>query len=395
MTKSHIPVNPEILRWAREGLNLSRVEVARKMDKTKEDIAAWETGEYTPTYVQLERLASEIYKRPIALFFFPKPPDEEQIEEIFRTLPNQELERIPARIRLLIRYARVLQLNLEELFQDEVEPNPGILDDLHFSGKDNIEDLANQVRSYLNIDLVTQKGWNDVRTAFQRWRSSLETCGIFIFKESFKEPGGSESPYSGFCLYDREFPIIFINNNDAYTRQIFTMFHELAHLLMESSDIENRMGRSENFVTSENQSVEVLCNKFAGEFLVPSRDFKIRIDHDYSETNIDKLIEDMAHIYHVSRETILRKLVDYEILNPTVYNQYVKECSNQTTAQQSGGGNYYLTKIAYLGDRYLSTVFRNYSQSRISIEQVANYLDMKVKNVTTLEDKFLELRFSR
>ncbi len=390
---SHIPVNSEILRWAREGLNFSRVEVAKKMNKPEEHIVAWETGNSAPTYVQLEQLAS-VYHRPVALFFFPNPPDEESVEETFRTLPYQELESISPRIRLLIRKARILQINLAELFQGVIDPRRRILDDLQMDEMDNVEERANQVRSYLEIDLITQKSWNNVRTAFQRWRSSLESCGIFVFKDSFKEPGGSRSRYSGFCIYDQKFPIIFINNNDTYTRQVFTLFHELAHLLMKSSEIDIRMDEYERHETQDNKNIEVTCNKFAGEFLVPRRDFQNYLDRDLINSNIDDFIVEMARKYHVSREAVLRKLVDCEISNPNVYDRKVSQWSNQTGSQQSGGGNYYLTKIAYLGDRYISAVFWNYSQRRITIEQAADYLDMKVKNVTGLEDRFLKLRFS-
>ena len=44
------------------------------MKKKVSDIDAWERGEASPTYIQLEDLAYEIYRRPIALFFFPNVP---------------------------------------------------------------------------------------------------------------------------------------------------------------------------------------------------------------------------------------------------------------------------------------------------------------------------------
>ena len=40
----------------------------------------WELGERALTYVQLEKLADK-YKRPIAIFFFPEPPEEPNIAE--------------------------------------------------------------------------------------------------------------------------------------------------------------------------------------------------------------------------------------------------------------------------------------------------------------------------
>ena len=75
-----IPVNPEVLRWARETAGFDIDDVVEKIKRkrvTPVTIKSWEKGTTSPTYAQLERLAYEIYKRPLALFFFPKPPQEE------------------------------------------------------------------------------------------------------------------------------------------------------------------------------------------------------------------------------------------------------------------------------------------------------------------------------
>lgn len=74
---SGMAVNQEILRWARESMNLTLEDVALRMNKDVETIEYWEEGTESPTYVQLETLAYHIYKRPIAVFFFPEPPLED------------------------------------------------------------------------------------------------------------------------------------------------------------------------------------------------------------------------------------------------------------------------------------------------------------------------------
>ena len=218
--KEQIPVNPDVLRWARESLRLSQEEVARRMKKKVSDIDAWERGEASPTYIQLESLAYDIYKRPIALFFFPDVPDEEAVEKSFRTLPEQVLESMPSRILFLLRRARVFQLNLAELYDGVNPASRQILRDLDFAPSVAVTDLAEQVRSYLGIDLAEQQSWDDADSALKRWRTVLEDHGVFVFKDSFNTGGKKksdvgESPFSGFCLYDKVFPIIYVNNNKA------------------------------------------------------------------------------------------------------------------------------------------------------------------------------------
>jgi transcriptional regulator with XRE-family HTH domain len=107
-----IPINPALLVWARERAGFSREEAAQKFKR----IADWEAGASAPTYPQLEQL-SDTLKVPIAVFFFPAPPDVPPINETFRTLPAAELDRLPSRVRMLMRKAKAMQLNLAELTQ--------------------------------------------------------------------------------------------------------------------------------------------------------------------------------------------------------------------------------------------------------------------------------------
>ena len=65
--KERIPVNPDVLRWARATAGWSVEDIALRMKKDIDVVIAWESGEESPTYVQLEKLAYQIYKRPIAL----------------------------------------------------------------------------------------------------------------------------------------------------------------------------------------------------------------------------------------------------------------------------------------------------------------------------------------
>ena len=84
-----IPVNNEILKWARITSGLSIAEVARKLKKSTNTIEAWEQGIAAPSYPLLEQLAYKIYKRPTAVFFFPVIPPENTPRAEFRTLPEK------------------------------------------------------------------------------------------------------------------------------------------------------------------------------------------------------------------------------------------------------------------------------------------------------------------
>lgn len=376
-------VNPEVLKWARESAGMTIQDVVLKMKRKKityEIVHAWETGEKSPSYPQLERLAYELYKRPLALFFFPSPPEEVTPKQSFRTLPEYEINNIPREMRLLLRKAQSLQLNLIELY-DGVNPSERkILDDLHFDVNLPLEEMGKTVRNYLSVDMETQTSLGNPENAFKFWRNKLEQFGIFVFKDTFKN-----EDFSGFCLYDNVFPIIYINNSKPPTRQIFTLFHELAHLFFETGGIDTQIEDYIEHLQGENRQIEILCNKFSGEFLVPSDDF----DEQLKKHSLD--FDKLSSIYHVSKEVLLRKALEKGLIDRLTYEEQVnmwKAGSSKKTSNKAGGPSYYLIKSIYLGEKYIERSFAKYYQNRISMEELAGYLGVKVKNLPGMEAQF-------
>ena len=115
-------INPAMLRWARERAGYTTVEqVATRMKRPRAEIEAWESGTEFPTWRQLERLARDYYNRPTALFFFPVPPEEQNLATEFRRLPESALQGLDPDTWLAVRQARARQLDLEELNQSQGE----------------------------------------------------------------------------------------------------------------------------------------------------------------------------------------------------------------------------------------------------------------------------------
>jgi Zn-dependent peptidase ImmA (M78 family) len=374
-----LPINPDVLRWARETAGLSIDEVVEKFSRkrvTAETVQAWENGEDSPTYEQLERLAYEVYKRPLALFFFPAPPDEVSPQQAFRTLPEYQIELLPPRLRLLLRKAAALQVNLQELYDGVSPAERRIVRDLNFDPDTPADQIAERVREYLEVPLEHQLGWRNAEDAFKLWREKFEAFGVFVFKDAFREDS-----FSGFCLYDDSFPLIYVNNSKPFTRQSFTLFHELAHLIFKTGGVDTPLDAYIHHLEGVNRRIEVLCNKFAGEFLVPSDDFEARArglePDDYS-------IQQLANTYHVSREVILRKFRDRGAVGQEYYDERVAAWA-ASVAPRAPGGSYYANMGVYLSDSYFDRAFARYHQNQIGIEQLADYLGVKVKNVPGME----------
>lgn len=376
-------LNADIIAWAREkaGYKPADPRILKYFPKLDD----WERGIGRPTYPQLERLADKL-KVPISVFYFPERPDFPNIDETFRTLGTTILEEIPPKVRLLLRKARAFQIGLDEL---NLGRNPAariISKELQPAISSPIDTIANDVRSFLGVSIDVQLGWKDADIAFKEWRKALYFSGVYVFKDAF---GQENSHFSGFSLYDQEFPVIYVNNSTARTRQIFTLFHELAHLIFNTSGVDTDNDDFIDTLQDDNRRIEIICNQLAAKTLVPDEFFDDFFEEIYGLRRLSEdsraLASDIANQLNVSREMIYRKLLDRELVSQVEYRDAAKAWAEQRSPGK-GGGNKYYSWIAYLGRDYISLAFQRYYQNRITYEQLGEYLDIKPKNLNKLED---------
>ncbi len=369
-----------MLRWAREKCGYSIDDIAHGLKKDVTVIESWEDGEGAPTYVQLEKLAYQYYKRPLALFFFPKPPREPDPSKSFRTLPDFEVEAFAADTRYALRQARAMQVSLAELCDGANPAEQKIFRDIPLQARSAVKEAV-QVRRYLDVSLTQQSSWKSTEDALKNWRARIQDKGLFIFKRSFKQ-----KDLSAFCLPDphHEFPIIYLNNSTAPARQIFSIFHEVAHGLLGLGGVTKRDDSFIDLLAGDSRKIEVFCNVFAAEFLVPSKDFEQFLSEDFYD---DRAVAKIASRYNVSREVILRRALDKKLVDEQHYKEKATQWAKEYEKWRGkrSGGSYYPTQATYLGGKFLNLAFGRYYQGRCSMEQLADYLNVRVKSVRDLE----------
>ena len=99
--RQQITLQPEVLRWARERVGLSRKTLADKINVAPDRVTDWEeTGKIS--IAQADRLADRTYT-PLGYLYLPKPPAESLPIRDFRTRgdgPTQAPKPQSARHRL-------------------------------------------------------------------------------------------------------------------------------------------------------------------------------------------------------------------------------------------------------------------------------------------------------
>lgn len=378
MTVDRMAITPEVLTWARKRAGYRLEELATKPNLGK--IADWESGRLGPTYRQLEKI-SKTLELPMAVFFFPEPPDLPTIEETFRTLGSAHFDEIPPPVRLLMYKARAFQKGLAELNRGRNPAERQFVRDIKHNPNDPIDSVSAHIREFLGVSLDKQFEWRDGDKALKAWRRAFYCVGVTVFKDAF----GADA-FCGFSLFDDEFPVIYINNSNAKSRQIFTLFHELAHLLYRTSGVDLQ-GGFEHRLAEEYVQIEQSCNTLANAILVPDSALDNEIQA-FAEPRVEA--ERLAKRFSVSREVIYRNFLDRGLIAQSEYESAAKEWTTKIRKGRRPGGDYYRTKIRYLGEEYIELAFRRFYQDRIDEEELASYLAIKPKNLEKLEDMLLE-----
>lgn len=370
-------INPKMITWARERNRLSVEDLAALMKKEPAEIRKWEAGTEAPSYANLEALSYRHLKIPLALFFFPEPPSLEDPVSKFRRLPDYEFRRLSTDTMQMIRVAQGYQESLVELATDWTNRRK-LFRDLDHKGK-TVHELASKTREYLGITLKKQIAFRSPEEAFKSWRHSLEGAGVFAFKDSLEDKF-----ISGFCLLHEEFPIVFINNSNAFSRQVFTLIHELGHIIFEIHGVTDVDEKYLQHMSARDRSLEVKCNQYAAEVLVPTDSFEN--DVLLFRAKGPETIPKIAEKYSVSKEVILRRLLDQKLVTQDYYNKKAEEWNQEYLRSKStAGGNYYLTKLSYLGSGFTQLAFENYHRGRLTKPQLANHLNVNSRNVDKLE----------
>ncbi|MCI7350570.1 MAG: XRE family transcriptional regulator [Ruminococcus sp.] len=374
-------VNGNIIRWARELYNMDVQEAAKAIGVNEDCYVNWEKGTEHPTYAKLKKI-SEVFHKPSAVFFFPIPPQLPSIKGDLRTLPDEVINRLSKNVIVQFEKAKVYQLSLIELYgnRDSI-----LLKKESFPT--DIQELCVYFRNALNFPISAQKARKSTKIVFEIFRDKFYDLGIYVFKESFKD-----NSISGLCINDAQYPVIMINNSMSFARQIFTLFHELYHLISDTSGAEIIRDDYYDFLDQTQSDIEHACDTFANLFLVPEDDFQSEL----LKTVIDESrIEELAKTYSVSREAIMYKLwklgkisaEEYSELKEFFYGDAIRTQKSQDNSS-TGGGNYYFTKLAYLGQRYTGEVFNQYFSGKIDNVRASEMLQSKVDHLPRLEAAF-------
>ena len=209
------------------------------------------------------------------------------------------------------------------------------------------------------------------------WKDNVSLkCGVLIFEL----PRVSLDEMIALCIYFDEYPIILLNSADSPNARIFSLFHELTHLIM---------GESEICDVDENNSKEWLCNSVAAEFLVPTKDLAKNpiILNKNSRNWTNQELRELSHEYGVSRESLLLRLIHTNRASKKSYDLMKEQWMQERKTKGSKGGSPVLNQIKYNGKLYSTLLLTAYENGVISNVEFSQNIGLRLKHVDELSEK--------
>lgn len=371
-------INPAMMKWARAYAGFINGYEEKLPKYIKPKYKSWENGEKLPTWNQLRKVSKK-YKVPTAFFFMNNLPKSNNFPELinYRKLDTTlTFESNSPSLISNIRKSetrREIYLELLEEMGKEIKPFK------RFNSKLNKYKFAEYIRDCLDISLDTQKNWYKENKDYEHykflnnWKDFLnKKLGILIFET--KDVDITEM--RGLCIFYDEIPIILLNGKDTVNGEIFSLFHELTHLLLGESAICDE---------DEDDNVEVFCNSVAGEFLVPRNDL---IKNIKEESNLsDSLLKKLSNDYGVSTYVILRRLYDIQAISKEIYDARIKNFEDLNHKNKGDGGFYLNNQIKYNGKAYYSLILSAYDSGVINTSDFTRFTNLSQKQIPVLQEK--------
>ena len=249
---------------------------------------------------------------------------------------------------------------------------------------------AQAIRAQFSIDLGMQYKCPSSRQFYLYLRNCIENNGVFV--HCFVDVPIETA--RGIAIYESSLPIIGINDEDRPPAKSFTLIHELVHLFKRESSLCNDMNSSANTAKEE-----IFCNAVAGELLVPAQALRIILrEHQFLAPYSVNDIQKIASRFSVSREVIIRRLLDMGEIDTIEYDTYAdlfnqeieQERERQRIAREQGikigpAKNVSREAVDRTSPSVSKLLYHGLSEEVYSKQDIARHLNIDQRHI----DKFL------
>jgi len=188
--------------------------------------------------------------------------------------------------------------------------------------------------------------------------------------------------------------VIVLNSTDTSNGKLFTLFHELCHILFNTGGIFRDFHTEQ--LKQHPDEIEIFCNQFASEVLIPAKELlnEPAVIKNQSKEWSENSLQSIADKYKVSKEVILRKLLDlgkttkkFYIHSRNIWKKLYEKGQEEKKNRNNGGPSYHVINLSHLGKNFVAQILNNYHAGKLSETQVADFLNIKINKIKEYETK--------
>lgn len=379
--ENYIDVKPAVLESTRKSLGIDLLSASELSGIPLDRIKQLESDK-KPNLLELRALA-KAYNSSIAALLLYKPQSEKPLPKDRRTVNSEQEGIFDSKTILAVRKARALLGSLIELKNELGMPIN------RFSYKATLstdpKELATELRKEWNLDEF--KVLNNVNLALEAFIEKIESLGVAIFQLPL-----TKDNLRGFSIIDEQIPIIVIKRGgELPTAKIFTLFHELGHILI------NEGGICDIKLYNERQKIEKWCNAFAGELLVPTKELLSHsIVEKYSRSGEKEWVKmDLIKIgneFNVGPLLILRRLLENNRTTKMYYDEKHDAWNKPTygRAKEHEGRNIPKETIREKGKTYIGLALKAFDSNKINLKDLSDYLGIRFSYIPQIRQLLYE-----
>ena len=228
----------------------------------------------------------------------------------------------------------------------------------------------------------------DSKKALDYWIAKIEAKGVVVSSNSTHAAHKIDrSEYSGLVLYDDYAPLILLNPADSPARRIFTLAHELTHLLLGSSDGLSKIEFRDDRDTLD--ANERKCNGIAARIVIDDDILGEEFDKD---TDADTAINNLASIFKIDCGAITTRLAELGYIAREAargllgtYEQNFPASQDALPSGERTGPH--IQTINRCGQLLTRSVLTAYEKGYIQAPEVGDVLEMKLDHLDKLSRK--------
>lgn len=359
------------MTWARERARVDISVAAERVDRTEDELRAWERGEADPPLTALRELA-KLYGLPLSAFLLSTPKSEPDVPVDQRALAGIVNAVVTPELARALNRARGLQALATEL-HEELDEEPFIIS----AGNVEPEWLAAQERATLGIELFEQLSWDDESEALRQWRLAIERRGVYILQMSL-----TGTDVRAFSLR-ADPPVIVLDRSDWVRARIFSLAHELGHVVIGGAGI---------CVPGATRAtgIEAWCNRFADALLVPAD--ALGADNDASRiargaAADSGTVRRIANRFKVSPAVVWYRLHQTQAIDDATFNAGWDEWSVWRPNLPEGGGGQPTAKnvIRDYGTVFPELLLKASRRGLLNEADISQYLRVQPEAIPSIE----------